>query len=123
MVLFSTMQISGLTVEGPCRYKEITVMKSLNLDSYMGIWYELERYDLPIRKNSDCIKVDMKINGDQGFKSSEIGYNYFENKNYDIEAGGVVPESGSAKIKYWYETRKYAEKTKVKLSAILYPCL
>lgn len=73
----------------------------------MGLWYELERYDVPIRLNSDCIKVEMTGNGDQGFTSSESGFNYFENKDYAVKAEGVLPESGTAKIKYWYEGRKY----------------
>lgn len=108
-VLFGAMSISGLIVEGPCRYKEITVMKSLNLDSYLGVWYELERYDVPIRQNADCIKLEMKSKGDEKFESAETGYNYFEGKNYGVKAEGVVPESGSAKMKYWYESRKYEE--------------
>lgn len=84
-------------------------MKNLNLDSYIGVWYELERYEVPIRQNSDCIKVEMKKNGGQAFDSDETGFNYFEGKKYGVKASGVMPESDAAKIKYWYEGRKYRQ--------------
>lgn len=105
-LIIGTLFVSGLEVEGPCRYKEISVMKNLNLDSYMGVWYELERYDVPIRLNSDCIKLEMSKTDENSFESTETGFNYFEGKDYGVKANGVASEKDSPKIVYWYESRK-----------------
>uniref|UniRef100_A0A336MSF8 CSON004382 protein n=1 Tax=Culicoides sonorensis TaxID=179676 RepID=A0A336MSF8_CULSO len=111
LLIFGSLTISGLLVEGPCRYNEITPLKSLDLAAYMGTWYELERYELDLRQNSDCIKLEMTSSGGQEFDSAESGFNYFEGKNYAIQAKGVVPQAGDAKLAYSYEGQPAPEGT------------
>ncbi|XP_063709367.1 lopap-like [Culicoides brevitarsis] len=105
---FST---SALKVEGPCRYNEITVMKNLDLNAYSGLWYEIERYDLPLRQNSDCIKFDIKSENGNEIYSTETGFNYFNGQNYEIKGQGMKEDGVDAKLRFWYENQQEPQDT------------
>lgn len=96
---------TALNVEGPCR--SVSTMKNFDMAKYVGVWYELERYDLPVRENSDCIKSEFELQNGE-FHVQDTGYNYWEGVSYTKKATGTQSTSGEAKLKYWFEGCKYS---------------
>lgn len=93
---------SGLIVEGPCR-TNLTTVKSFQLSKYAGLWYEIERYELPIRQGAECIKTEISVDP-LGFTVKDTGFNPETKAPYSASAIGFAADSsGAAKYKYRFD--------------------
>lgn len=97
--------ISGsfsLLVEGPCR-TNLTTVRSFDLAKYAGQWYEIERYELPIRNGAECVKSQIKVDP-LGFTVEDTGYDPVNKVPYKANAIGFAADSsGAAKYKYRFD--------------------
>lgn len=49
----------------PCRTtQEITVKTGFNVQQYLGVWFEIERYEQAFQVNADCVTAQYTANAD-----------------------------------------------------------
>lgn len=49
----------------PCRTtNEITVKSGFNVRQYLGVWFEVQRYEQAFQVNADCVTAQYSLNAD-----------------------------------------------------------
>lgn len=51
---------SQLIIDSPCR--ELKVKTSFDIPSYMGLWYEIEKYEQSFQLGGDCVTAEYTLN-------------------------------------------------------------
>uniref|UniRef100_A0A182PVH1 Apolipoprotein D n=1 Tax=Anopheles epiroticus TaxID=199890 RepID=A0A182PVH1_9DIPT len=81
----------GIVFDRPCP-TDIYVKEYFEVDSYLGKWYELQRYESVFEENFDCVQVRYTLNDDGSVQVSNSAYNLFN--------GSTINALGRAVLSY-----------------------
>lgn len=68
---FFALTVSARQVDGPCQ--TVTVREGLDIPRYLGLWFELERYESPFQVDFECVTANYNTNPDGSVRVTNEG--------------------------------------------------
>ncbi len=84
--------------------KNLPTVSSLDLDKYVGTWYEIARFDHSFEKNLSCVSATYSIKPDGNIKVENKGFNNKKDKWKTAIGKAKVPNSdkpGEIKVSFF----------------------
>lgn len=93
LLLLIGLTKSQLIINSPCR--DLSVKQNFDIESYMGKWYEIEKYQPFFESNGSCITADYSLNtqNDQVNVINSLTYlneDSSQNVNFSLNGIGLV---------------------------------
>ena len=79
----------GLMFDRPCP-TNVPVKQYFEVDSYLGKWYEMQRYESEFEENFDCVQVRYTLNEDDSVQVSNSAYNLFNGSSINALGRAVL---------------------------------
>ena len=98
--LISTVGCSSCSKDTPTDSIDNSVVSTVNLDKYLGTWYEIARYDHRFERNMQGVKANYSMRNDGLIKVLNSGYKGSLDGNYkETEGKARIPNADApAKI-------------------------
>uniref|UniRef100_A0A182W0X5 Apolipoprotein D n=1 Tax=Anopheles minimus TaxID=112268 RepID=A0A182W0X5_9DIPT len=68
----------------------IDAMQYFSVESYLGKWYEMQRYESEFELNYDCVQVQYTLNEDDSVQVSNSAYNLFNGSTINALGRAVL---------------------------------
>lgn len=78
---------NAVIFDRPCR-QDISVRNAFNVQQYLGIWFEIERYEQIFQVDADCVTAQYTLNTDGSVRVINRARNL--NNGTNIEAFGTA---------------------------------
>lgn len=95
LIFFGLLSLanSQLIIDSPCR--ELNVVNNFDVESYMGKWYEIEKYQQSFQLGGNCVTAEYTLNipASEVIVLNSLTYlneNITLNKNYSVQGIAVL---------------------------------
>ena len=80
---------SAIIFDRPCR-QDVSVRNAFNVRQYLGVWYEIERYEQVFQVDADCVTAQYTANADGSVRVINRARNLQNGTNFEAFGNAVV---------------------------------
>nr|AYV99614.1 venom polypeptide [Dolopus genitalis] len=100
ILIFVATLFAGAYTQQLVKCPEMSVMTDFNIEKYMGVWYENQKYPFAFEVLGRCISAKYGMNADGTVSISNKAFNIIFQKWDEIIGTGTVVDSGKLKVKF-----------------------